>query len=172
MERSASTLATLGVAAVVLGGCGAARKHTVVVQTVTVPATSSKPTPTMTQFIAQADEICKTLKSEQAQVKQRFSESSKGVTAAVQLGRQGITFSRAANAKLQALPKPASEAATIEKLLTGYGEEATDGTNALDALAHKEISAEEAAQAALTKVEAFDDGVAQTLGLKVCGKSE
>jgi hypothetical protein len=137
---------------------------------------TATPTPTRALYIARADTICRTLKSQQAPLEARVhtlngsSENSpSNYKELASLLRQSVRFARSADAELQALPAPPGDAATIEKLLAGYSEEAKDATNFADALTREERGAWEAAERALAKTLALDRGLAQGYGLKVCG---
>jgi len=159
------------------GGCGSTST-----KTATTPATTSttvsKPAPTRAQFIAQADEICKTAHAKIAPLKARAealrgqSQNSSTYKNLASLLREDVAISRAVQKNLQALPQPPADTATIEKMLAGFSEEITDKNNAADAVAHEEISGIQAANTADKKANAFDEGLAQGYGMKFCGKSE
>jgi hypothetical protein len=184
--RSSSALAT-GLAALAATGCGSTSTKTGPAHTATSAAALETHTatdhlsqrPTKAQFIGEADAICRTLKSEQAPLKARvraLNASSENLPAAYKalapLLRQSVGFARTADSKLQALPKPPGDAGRIEKLLTGYSEEAADVTNFADALGKEERGAWEASEKALAKALARDRGLARGYGFKVCGTSE
>lgn len=183
MIRSCSALAT-ALVALAATGCGSTSTKTVAESTspqavaVHARTTTSSP-PARAQFIAQADAVCRTLKSEQAPLEARVhalngsSENSpSNYKALAVLLRQSVRFARTADAKLQSLSKPPGDRATIEKLFAGYSEEATDATKFADALAREERGAWEAAERALTKAIARDRGLARGYGFRVCGTSE
>jgi hypothetical protein len=168
------------IGAVLFAGCGSSSTKTVTVPTSTHTATAgtspvaTTSPPTRAQFIAQADAVCRSLKSQQAPITSKVGEleaksGTSSKSALVALVLQDVTLARAADAKFAAIPKPPSDVATIEKLLTGYAEEATDLSNFADAYSNGERVAQESASASLKKAIAFDRGVAQGYGLKLCG---
>ncbi|MGO8905949.1 MAG: hypothetical protein ACLQMH_10045 [Solirubrobacteraceae bacterium] len=172
MLKRSALVVTL--AALVGTGCG-----TTSTQTVRVPTTSAAtPVPTRAGFIAQADEICQTAQTQLTPLKARV-EALQGQTPSSSiyktlgtLLREDVTISRAVEKKLQALPQPPADAATIEKILAGLSEEITDKNNAANAVANEETSAIEADSTADKKAKAYDEGLAQGYGMKVCGRSE
>jgi hypothetical protein len=137
---------------------------------------TATPTATRALFIARADTICRTLKSQQAPLEARVhtlngsSENSQSnYKELASLLHQSVRFARSADAKLQALAAPPGDGATIEKLLAGYSEEAKYATSFADALTREERGAWEAAEKALARTLALDRGLAQGYGFKVCG---
>jgi hypothetical protein len=187
--RSSSALAAAFVA-LATAGCGSTTNTVHSAATSTNPSTEASTVtlrskghetavPTKAQYIAQADAICRTLKSQQAPLKARvraLNGSSQNTPSAIKalapLVHQSVRFSRAADAKLESLSKPTGERGTIEKLLAGYSEEARHATNFADALEHEERGAWEAAEKALAKTLGLDRSLAHGYGFKVCGNSE
>ena len=125
-----------------------------------------------------ADAICAKLKAEQAPLEARAEAieakggSPSSRSALVPILRNGIARARAADARFAAVPRPSTDRDAIDQLLTGYAEEATDASNATDAIQEDDLGAIHAAGHALTKAEAYDRGLARGLGLKVCGKRD
>jgi hypothetical protein len=143
-------------------GCGTSSTHTVA-GNATASATPSKPLATKAQFVAQAEDICRKLSSQEKPLKAR-QESLKGLPAAssdeafVSLANQLVTLARTAVGQLRALPRPPGEAGKIKQLLTVYNEEATNVSNI----------AGEAAAAALKRSIATNSSLAQAFGMKDC----
>jgi hypothetical protein len=161
--------------AALLTGCGSSSSST------TTPATSppaGRQAVTRAQFIAQADALCQTAQNELAPLKARIeslSSSSETATAlrqAAALLRQSILITRATQKKLEALARPPADTATIEKMLTGMGEETTYKKDAADAVTKHEPEQFAAVKKLDVKAKSFDEGLAQGYGLKVCGRSE
>jgi hypothetical protein len=179
--RAALSLA-VALVALAATGCGSTSTPTAAStqagtgQTAASAATSGS-VPTKAQFIAQAEDICRKLSSEEKPLKAR-QEALKGLSAAssdkafVSLAHQVVALSRAAGGKLQALPRPPGDAGMIEKLLIVYNEDATDVSNIAYAVANQESSAGEAAAEALKRSITVNSGLAEGFGMKDCTGSE
>ncbi len=127
----------------------------------------------MAEFVTHADAICRSLKAQEAPVKERFDALASGTgsqqeSEGAPLIREVVALARAADGKIAALPEPPADTTTIAKLLTGISEEATDLNNVAEGFAAHERSAWEAAKLALQEVEAYDHGLAQGIGLGAC----
>jgi hypothetical protein len=161
----------LTLVAVATGGCGSTSTPSVSV----AGATSARaPTPgaTTTRFVAAADAICRTLRSQQQPLDDRV-EALGNETAATRarllvLLRQSVVFARAAQIKLRALPRPPSAAAAIGKLLDGYAQEAAEVSSFTDSLTSREPEREKLSSGSLERTTAADSKLAKSLGLKVC----
>lgn len=167
----AMTLAALGAT-----GCGSTSTQSGSGQAAT-SAETAKSAPTRAQFVAQAENICRMLSSQEKPLKAR-QESLKGLSTAsynkafVAVANQVVALSRTATARLQALPRPPGDAKTIEKALAIYSEEVTDVANISYDVANQESSAGEAAVAALKRSIANNSGAAESFGLKGCSGAE
>lgn len=178
MASRPMTVLGLAVTLVSLGmmGCGGTSTQTGASGAAT-SATSGKPAPSKAQFVAQTEEICRTLSSREKPLKAR-QEALKGLPTAeydkdfVAVANQVVTLSRTAAEKLKALPRPSGDGASIEKALATYSEEIADVANISYAVANQESSAGEAAVAALKRSIAANQGLAESFGLKDCTGSE
>jgi hypothetical protein len=135
------------------------------------------PTPgaTPARFIAAADAICGALHSQQQSLNTRVQALTRE-TAATRaqlraLLRQSVVFARAADAKLRALPRPPSDATAIDKLITGYEQEAAEVTSYADSLTSLEPEREKFSSGSLERTTASDRKLAESLGMKVCATS-
>jgi hypothetical protein len=166
----------LALAAVLAGllcsGCGSSSTPTI-----TTHANGADATATKAQFIAQAEHICSTLATDELPLKAR-QESLKKLPAAaadkafVSLVHQLVALSRTAAAKLAALPRPAQDAAAIEKLLSSFSEETSEATSIADAASRQESAPGEAAEDALRRSVAKNRVLAEQYGMKDCIGSE
>ncbi len=161
-------------AAMTAAGCGSTHAPSVYVHAGTAAGT---PTSGATaRFIAAADEICQALHSRQEPLNARVQGLTQDTAAArtqlQTLLRQSVTFVRAADAKLQALPRPPGEATTIEELLTGYDHEAAEVTSFADSLTKLEPERQRFASGSLERTTESDRKLAEGLGVKVCATSE
>ncbi len=170
--------------AVGVGACGVATR-TVTDTTgsrsataTTGSASTASALPTKAQFIAQANRICRL---DNAQLKPILARvgALKGSTLATEskalppLILQAVAIERADIARLQALPKPAGEAAeVIEKLVVADQEKETDATNLAHALANEELSAIDAAEETAKTAKARVHGLAQGYGIECGGETE
>jgi hypothetical protein len=155
-----------------LGGCGSSASQTVTVTR--APGNNvAQPVPTRAEFIAKADAICARLKADQAPLEARAQGSAGEIPSSAteaSIFREDIRLGRAATARFAALPRPPGDRGVIEKLLTLDGDEATDLGNVADAVEAEDSASFRTAIGTLKKVEAHDYGLAQGLGLKVCGR--
>ena len=173
MRRHSAVLMTL--AAMTAAGCGSTGAPSV-----NVHAGTSARAPTLgattARFMAAADEICRTLRSQQQPLNARAQAlTQETATARAQLQallRQSVVFAHAADAKLQALPRPPREATAIDKLLTGYDQEAAEVTSFADVLTKGEPEKQRFAQGSLERTTASDRTLAESLGMKACAVSE
>jgi hypothetical protein len=170
-RRSALLMAFVAMAA---AGCGSPGTPSAGVHAGTSAGT---PTPgaTTAHFIAAADTICRALHSQQLPLNARVQALTQDTAAArVQLQallRQSVTFARAADAKLQALPRPPGDATAIDKLLTGYDQEAAEVASLADSLTKEEPEKQRFASGSLERTTASDRKLAQSLGMKACAAS-
>jgi hypothetical protein len=152
-------------AALAISGCGAGSAHT---------SASQQSTPSgASRFAAQAEHICARVSAEEAPLKAR-QEALKRVTAGspqrafVALAHQLVAISRAAKAKLEALPRPAGDETKIATLLTVYGDEIADVATLASAVANQEGPTGEGAESALKRAIAVSRGEAKRFGLERC----
>ena len=162
-------------AAMTAAGCGSTSAPSVSVHAGTAAGTSTSGAATA-HFIAAADEICQALHSQQEPLNARVQALTQDTTAAKAqlqaLLRQSVTFVRAADAKLQALPRPPGEATTIEELLTGYDHEAAEVSSFASSLSKLEPERQRFASGSLERTTESDRKLAEGLGMKVCAASE
>jgi hypothetical protein len=169
-------IAVLGLAvaalAVAVSGCGSTSSKSGSAQG-SASGASQKPAVTKAQFIAQAEDVCRELNSQETPLKVR-QESLKGQSAAssekafVSLAGQLVGFSRTAESRLKSLPRPPGEGTTIEKLVSAFDAETADVAEIAYAVAHQESSTGEAAAAALKRSIAGSSSTADELGMKDC----
>jgi hypothetical protein len=176
-DRPRAALGLLvGLIAVLLSACGTTGTPTTTVHA-DVSASTPNALPTKARFAAQAQAICVTLSAQEKPLEARQG-SLKGLPittaekAFVSLARQVVVLSRAADSKLERLPRPPSDARAIEQLLRSFSEEATDATGIADAAANQESTAGEAAEGALKKSIAANSSLAAAYGMKDCIGSE
>jgi hypothetical protein len=163
---------TASLAVLLLSGCGSAGT-----QAPTVSAPNSTATTTKAHFIAQAEGICRTLSAQEKPLRAQQESLKRLPTAAagsafVSLVRRVVVISDAANSKLHALPQPPGDAQAIDKLLTGFSEEAAEVSSIADAAAGQESTVGEAAEGALKRSIADNSGLADAYGMKECIGSE
>jgi hypothetical protein len=162
-------------AAMTAAGCGSTSKPGV---STTTGTSAGAPTPgaTTARFIAAADGICRTLRSRQQPLNARAQALTQETTAAKgqlqALLRQSVVYARAADAKLQALPRPPGDAAAIDKLLTGYDQEAAEVSSFADVLTKGEPEKQRFALGSLERTTASDRTLAGRLGMRVCAAPE
>jgi hypothetical protein len=161
-------------AAMTAAGCGSTHAPSVSVHAGTAAGT---PTSSSTaRFIAAADGICKALHSQQQPLNARVQALTQETAAArIQLQAlltRSVVYVRAADAKLQALPRPPGEATTIEELLTGYDHEAAEVTSFASSVTKLEPERQRFASGSLERTTESDRKLAEGLGMKVCAASE
>lgn len=169
MRRRSVLLLTL--VAMAVAGCGSTGAPSA-----SVHAETSAETPTSSattaHFIAAADAICRALHSQQepldARVQTLTHETAAARAQLQELIRQSVVFARAADAKLQALPQPPSEAADIDRLLAGYAHEAAEVSSFAGSLTNQELERQRFFSGSLERTTASDSKLAESLGLKVC----
>lgn len=155
-----------------LSGCGRAGT-----QAPTVSAPTSTAMTTKAHFVAQAESICRNLSAQEKPLRARQESLKRLPTASagsafVSLVRRVVVISDAANSKLHALPQPPGDAQAIDKLLTGFSEEAAEVSSIADAAAGQESTVGEAAEGALKRSIADNSGLADAYGMKACIGSE
>lgn len=165
----------------VLAGCGGGTASTSSpARSVTVTRTQAADTATpMTraEFIAAGDAICRSSDTAVEGFKRRIKavegeSSATGAERVALILRQAVASERASLAKLQVLPAPPRDAATITKWLTAESESVTDQSNLANAVANQETAAREAAEQAVRRAKALAHRIAQGYGFKVCGAEE
>jgi type IV pilus biogenesis protein CpaD/CtpE len=166
-DRSIPVLGLLvALAALGIAGCGSTN-------TKTTSNTGSSASAPPTQFIAQASAICQGVSAQEQPLKVREETLKKLPVAAadkefVALAHEAATISRAAEAKLRALPRPTADAPAIQQLLQAYSAEATDASNIAIAAAHEESTPGEDFAGALAKSVAQHSAAAKRLGMGGC----
>jgi hypothetical protein len=163
------------VLALLCSGCGSSDSHDASVHA----GAESTPTgvATKAQFIAQAQAICHTLSASEKPLKAR-QETLKSLPTAtagrlfVSLVDQVVKLARAADRKLEALPRPASESQAIDKLVAALTEEVNDAVSIADAARSEESSSGEASEEALKRSIAANVSSASSYGMKACFSSE
>jgi hypothetical protein len=159
----------VGLAALLLSGCGGSGTRT--------GAAGASAATTKARFVAQAEAVCRALSAQEQPLKAR-QESLKGLPVAeadkafVSLARRVVSLSRAAEGKLQALPRPPDDAQAIEKLLTSFSEETADANDIANAAASRESTLGEGAEQALRRSIAANSALADAYGMKACIGSE
>ena len=154
-------------AALLSAGCGGTNT------TPTTAPASTGATTTKAHYIALAEEICATLVARERplRVRQESLRSLSGAAAGqtfVALAQQVVALSRAASAKLAAIPPPAADRAAVEKLLSSFAAEITDATAIADAAAKQESTPGEDAETALRRSIAANAALADELGMRGC----
>jgi hypothetical protein len=161
-------------AAMTVAGCGSTGTPSVSVHAGTAAGTQTSGA--TARFIAAADGICKALHSQQQPLNARVQALTQETAAArIQLQAlltRSVVYVRAADAKLQALPRPAGEATTIEELLTGYDHEAAEVTSFASSVTKLEPERQRFASGSLERTTESDRKLAEGLGMKVCAASE
>jgi hypothetical protein len=169
MHRSSALLMSLAATAVI--GCGSTGAHSAGAPVATSVATAPSGA-AGAYFIAAADRICRTLRSQQSPLNARSHaltrEDPETRRALLALLRQSVAFARAADARLQALQQPRNAAATIDRLLRGYDHEAEEVTSYAEALSKKEPEKQRFAAGSLERTTAADGVLARSLGLMAC----
>ena len=134
---------------------------------------SSTPVPTLAQFAERANEICVDLTQQQGAIGARPALAETDQTAAdAQEWREIEAVSREADAKVQALPRPPAETATIAQLVAGYFQEANDEHTLADAYASGDAAAVRAADNRFITLARRDAAVARSLGMTDCAKAQ
>jgi hypothetical protein len=149
-----------------LCGCGSSGKQTVT----TAPAPSAGG-PTKAQFVAQAEAICRGLSNQEKPLEASQASLSGGGSAATtfaSLAHQVVVLSKAAETKLQALPRPAADATAIGTLLTSFTDDVADASALAQAAVKEESSAGEAAENSLRRSIAAHSQLAGEYGMKLC----
>jgi hypothetical protein len=168
--RPALALATV-LAGLACSGCSGSTPTT------TAHANRSATAATKAHFVAQAERICSTLATDEQPLKTR-QESLKGLPVAtadkafVSLVHQVVALSQTAASKLGSLPRPAQDAAAIEKLLSSFSQETSEATSIADAASRQESTAGEAAEDALKRSASKNRVLAQEYGMQDCIGSE
>jgi len=165
----------VGLCTLLLSGCGGGGAGSA-----TVPAGGSASTATAAAraaFVARAEAVCRVLSTQEQPLKAR-QESLKGLQTAsaerafVSLVRQLASFSRAAEGKLQAIPRPSADARAIEGLLASFSGEITDVADIATAAANQEGTIGEGAEQTLRKSIAKNSALAARYGMKECVGAE
>jgi len=119
---------------------------------------------TKARFIAAADAICQALHSQQeglnAHVQALTHETAAARAQLQALMRQSVVYARAADTKLQALPRPPSEAAAIDRLLAGYAREAAEVSSFAGSLTNQELERQRFFSGSLERTTASDSKLA------------
>lgn len=159
----------VAVTVLLLAGCGSSTDTATVKRP---PASAAA----RAAFIAKADAICANLKKAQAPLQARAgaleeaSESASRRSALASLMHKAVSIARASNARLAAIAPPPGSEPTVGKLLAGYSEEAADLEKLANAIEAVDGPAIQSARADLAKAKASGLGLAQQVGLKVCGR--
>lgn len=155
--RRASLAVAVALVALSAVGCGSASKSS-----------------TMAQFTEQANEICVRLSQEQGAIEARTRTLGRADPrqALARQWREAAVVSRAADAGIQALPRPPAQADTITHLVAGYFEEANDEERLAEAYASGDSVAGRAASRAFIGLAKRDAAVAGSLGMTDCAKAE
>jgi hypothetical protein len=163
------------IGALLLSGCGSSSKSPSSSSTA-AQAVSAAGGPTKAQFSAQAEAICRSLanseKPLEAQQAALKSETATSSGAFVSVARQVVALSRAADAKLHALPRPAAYAGPIGKLLAAFSEDVAYANDLAQAAAKEESDIGEAAERGLRRSITANSHLAGEFGLKLCTGSE
>jgi hypothetical protein len=149
-----------------VAGCGGSSASS----TQSSSATGSGPV-TRAQFIARAGAICHALRAEEAALKHRVASletASSAEKSAVPLISQIVGMERVANEKPTALSEPPQDAVRIGELFAGLAEEADDASSIEKAFSVGDTAASEAAENVLSTRHAYDQRLAQKLGLQTC----
>jgi hypothetical protein len=153
-------------AALTIASCGGTSTKA----TGTTGASASVPA---AQFVAAASSICEGVRKQELPLKTREESLKKlpataGAKEFVALAHEAATISRAAEAKLQALPRPSADASAIEQVLQAYSAQATDASNLAIAAAHQESTPGEDFAGAIAKSVALHGAAAKRLGMGGC----
>jgi len=174
-------IAILPVAALLAMGCGKTGATTVTTsRTVAADAPSTRaapPAPTRAKFIAQADSVCKAAGAATERFRrmllqvQHESKAPAGESLPPIL-RRLIASERASVAKLQSLPEPAGDTATIVSWLAAVSEAIVDQGNLTEALAKGDATGLRAASRAANDAKARARDSAKGYGFRICGVRE
>jgi hypothetical protein len=140
------------VAVLAVTSCGTARTNAAV---------------TKAQFIARADAICQAEQAKLAFIKLGAGAAGEGPTTPSVI-RQEVVQSRAATAKLESLPQPPGENATIGKWLTARTVAATIASDAGEAPAGEDATAVRDVLNELTRANALAQRLAGDYGVETC----
>jgi hypothetical protein len=136
---------------------------------------TSGESPTKSEFIAQADDICKTIKEEAAPLEARFqqlSEKAKSSSEFKQLAdllRELVGYSAKGVDQIQELEPPVADQGAVDAYTTTIDSRVSTGkefADALDAGAQEQVSTLSKQASALTSKA---EQMAKTYGFKVCG---
>jgi hypothetical protein len=170
MRRYLTLIITVS-AAIAAAGCGSTGTPRASVPATTTAGVTA-PDPARAQFIAAADAICHALHAQQSPLEARartLTADTAGSRSMLQaLLRQSVMFARAAASKLQALPRPPTDAPAIGRLVTGYEREAAEVSSYADTLTELSPERQKYASGALEGTTASDRMLAERLGLKTC----
>ena len=129
--------------------------------------TRTKAAITKAQFIARADAICQAEQAKLAFIKQRARTPENAPTPPPVI-RQQVVQSRAATAKLESLPQPPGESATIGKWLTARTVAATIASDAGEAPAREDATAVRDVLYELARANALARRLAGDYGMGTC----
>ncbi len=151
-----ASLAVVAVAvALMAAGCG---------------SVASKPAPTLAQFDAGANEICRTLTDEQTAIAARWARGfqPRGVGETEWIDLSNVAHE--ADEKLLGVPRPPAQDRTIKQLFLWYGEELIDeGNYASAAEQHDVLHAEIAFRTFIAEAKR-NAALARQLGMTACAK--
>lgn len=187
---AAAALALTGVA---VAGCGSGGTHpssttNAAATTASKAASTATPTSSSTtataptnaataRFAAQARVICQSMSAREKSLKRR-QETLKGHSLAAierefaSLAGELADLSTAAGSRLAKLPRPAADAAAIERLLSAFASEANDVRAISKAVTSGESTAGEQATQELKDTASANAAEARRLGLEDCIGSE
>jgi hypothetical protein len=138
--------------------------------------TRTEPGLTRAQFIARADAICQLEGEKLAYIEHRAAALAGASIASFRsvapLIRKAVAVHEAANAKLESLPEPPRDTATIGRWLTARTVAATVASDSAEAPAGQDLSAARDVQRELGRVTARARDLARGYGFKVCGATE
>jgi len=143
----------------------------------TQAGTSGEPL-TKSEFIAQADEICKTIKEEDASVEARFgqiSEKAKSASEFKELAdvlRELIAYSAKGIKQIQELEPPAADQATINIYVGAVNSRVSTGKEFADALEAGEQEQVNSLSKKGNDISSEVEQMAKTYGFKVCGDAK
>jgi hypothetical protein len=157
----------------VLSACGSSGSTTTTATGAATTAAGGAAGPTKAEFVARAESICRTLGDaekplEAKQASLRGESTSTSQSAFVALGRQVVSLSRAAEAKLRALPRPAADAAAIGTLLDAFAHDVADAEELVQAAAKEESTLGLAAEETLRKSISKNSALAAEYGATLC----
>jgi hypothetical protein len=144
------------VAVLAVTGCGTARTKAAI---------------TKAQFIARADAICQAEQAKLAFIRQRAGTPENAPTTPPVI-RQEVVQSRAATAKLESLPRPPGDSATIGKWLTARTVAATIASDAGEAPAGEDATAVRDVLDELTRANALAHRLAGDYGTETCRETD